>query len=397
MPIVRTLNFSGVISISLCAALFTGCGDDGSSSPDAAAPDAAADASAPDATTGIDAAAPDAAPGEVDAGVPAPPVDTLRRELFLDLLRSTADPGLALDPQVTAGDPVENIITESYSLAATPERRTSGVLLKPAQSTGKLPVIIALHNTTGTSPVDFFLEDLINHPQGPFIGVAPIAPHYDQGGRTQYVQAIIDAYGTPGRSYPFLMDTVWDVMRTVDYLVTRPDVDPTRIGVVGFSKGGMEIMLLAAADTRIAVAAPIIGVCSFKWALENDQWQARAAALEGAPEGAAALDGVEALSADFMRKFYSRVSFGLIETFDGPDMLPLIAPRPLRIMNGLQDPRNPMPGVMLAYDAALAAYESMGAADKLSLVTEDVGHIQDPFLDDAQAWLVQWLGKPVQP
>jgi dienelactone hydrolase len=324
----------------------------------------------------------------------APPVDALRRELFLDLLRSTADPALPLDPQVTVGEPANGIITETYALAATPDRLATGALLRPEQSTGRLPVIIALHNTPGRSPVDFFLQEMINHPQGKLIGVAPIAPHYAQGGKEQYVQAIIDAYATPGRSYPFLMDTVWDTMRLIDHLVTRPDVDPSRIGVVGFSKGGMEIMLLAAADTRIAVAAPIIGVCSFQWAIENDQWQARAAALEGAPEGAAALEGIDTLTADFMKKFYGRVSFGLLELFDGPDMLPLIAPRPLRIMNGLQDPRNPMPGVMLAYEAARAAYESMGAGDKLSLITEDVGHVQDPFLDNARDWLLQWLAQP---
>lgn len=321
------------------------------------------------------------------------PAGELRRELLLDLLRSTADPGLPLDPQVSVGEPAGGVITETYALAATPGRLAAGVLLRPEHSTGRLPVIIALHDTSGRSPVDF-LQALIHHPQGEHIGVAPIAPHYAQGGKQQYVQAIIDAYATPGRSYPFLMDAVWDTMRTIDYLVTRPDVDPARIGVVGFSKGGMEIMLLAAADTRIAVAAPIIGVCSFRWAIENDRWQARAAALEGAPEGAAALARIDTITADFMKRFYGRVSFGLLDLFDGPDMLPLIAPRPLRIMNGLRDPRNPMPGVMLAYDAARAAYESMGAGDKLSLITEDVGHVQDPFLDHARDWLLQWLAQP---
>ena len=61
--------------------------------------------------------------------------------------------------------------------------------------------------------------------------------------------------------------------RLVDYLKTLKDVDAKRIGLIGISKGGIETYLAAAVDQRIAVAVPVIGVQSFRWALENDQWQ----------------------------------------------------------------------------------------------------------------------------
>lgn len=315
-----------------------------------------------------------------------------KRLAFTGLLRQVADPSLELDPKLTPGKAGGGITRAQYSIASTPSRRATGTLLLPAKSAGKLPVVIALHNTGGASTAGF-LDDFINHPAGPFIGVAVSGPYYEGGGPDAYAKAMVDAYAAPGRSFPFLFDTVWDVMRTIDYLVTRADVDPSRIGIVGFSKGGMEVFLAAAADPRIAAAAPVIGVSSFKWALENDQWQARAGALLGAPEGAAATDG-STVDAAFMRRFYSRVSPGLVDSFDGPDMLPLIAPRPLRVLNGLTDPRNPIAGVELAIDAAEAAYAGMGAADKLSFVTEDVGHDAAPFLVPAREWLLQWLGKP---
>ena len=59
-------------------------------------------------------------------------------------------------------------------------------------------------------------------------------------------------------------------MRLLDYLMTRPDVDAARIGVIGFSKGGMESYLAAAIDERITVAVPCIGVQSFRYALDHD-------------------------------------------------------------------------------------------------------------------------------
>jgi poly(3-hydroxybutyrate) depolymerase len=49
-------------------------------------------------------------------------------------------------------------------------------------------------------------------------------------------------------------------MRLIDYLDTRADVDPQRIGIYGVSKGGIEAYLAAAVDPRIQVAVPCIAV-----------------------------------------------------------------------------------------------------------------------------------------
>jgi dienelactone hydrolase len=48
----------------------------------------------------------------------------------------------------------------------------------------------------------------------------------------------------------------WDDVRTVDYLLTRPEVDPQRIGCVGLSVGGVRSCHLAALDDRIKAAVP---------------------------------------------------------------------------------------------------------------------------------------------
>src|SRR5207253_5160845 len=49
---------------------------------------------------------------------------------------------------------------------------------------------------------------------------------------------------------------IWDGIRAVDYLLTRPDVDPERINITGTSGGGFQTTLIAALDPRIKVVAP---------------------------------------------------------------------------------------------------------------------------------------------
>src|SRR5439155_754842 len=104
-------------------------------------------------------------------------------------------------------------------------------------------------------------------------------------------------------------------LRQMDYLETRDDVDPKRIGVIGISKGGTETYLAAAADTRIAAAVPCISVQSFRWALDNNRWQARVGTIQPAVQEAAQSERV-ALNAQFVRTFYDRVVPGIYSEFD---------------------------------------------------------------------------------
>ena len=182
-------------------------------------------------------------------------------------------------------------------------------------------------------------------------------------------------------------------MRLIDYLVTRPDVDPARIGLFGISKGGIETYLAAAADLRIAVAVPCIAVESFRWAVENNSWQSRIGTVQTAFDAAAKDSGIAQPGADFVHTFYSRIAPGLDREFDGPAMVPLIAPRPLLAINGEIDPRTPLPGVQLCADAARAAYGSAGAAEKFSLLIQPAtGHkVLPESMTAAREWFVRWL------
>jgi fermentation-respiration switch protein FrsA (DUF1100 family) len=202
---------------------------------------------------------------------------------------------------------------------------------------------------------------------------------------------MLETYRT-GKGRPYLYDTVWDVMRLVDYLETRPDVDPKRIGLMGISKGGTEAYLAAAVDPRIAVVVPIIGVQGFRWALDNDRWQPRLSTFAPAVDSAARDENVK-VDADFVRRFYDRVAPGVYGDYDAGSMLRLIAPRPVLVINGDSDPRTPLAGVEQAVATARQTYITMNAEEKLGLYLQpDAGHVVTPIAELVMAdWFVRWL------
>ena len=63
---------------------------------------------------------------------------------------------------------------------------------------------------------------------------------------------------------------VWDGMRALDYLMARPEVDSTRVGLTGNSGGGTVSTWLWALDERITMAAPSCFVTTFLHNLENE-------------------------------------------------------------------------------------------------------------------------------
>ena len=289
----------------------------------------------------------------------------------------------------------------AFSFAADAQQRVPGILVKSASVSRnapvRRPVVIALHGTSGTKESQLPL--LTELAELGFIAVAIDGRYH--GARTkagkgsvEYSDAILRAYRErPNGEHPFFFDTAWDVMRLIDYLETRDDVDASRIGLIGFSKGGIETYLAAAADPRIGVAVPCIGVQSFGWAIDHDSWQSRISTIQSAFDIAAQESEVAKPGADFVRKFYDGVAPGIYHQFDGPAMLPLIAPRPLLSINGETDDRTPLPGLEQCAAPTRAAYEAAGAEDRFVLhIQPQTGHKVTPeAMQLARQWFVRWL------
>lgn len=308
-------------------------------------------------------------------------------------------PEVALKPELTDMAPLAGFRRQHLWFSSDASERVPGYLVLPdgAQFKGRRPVVIALHGTGGNKESGEVAGILVKAVRAGFIGVAIDGRFHGErtqagSGAAEYNVAITRAF-TSGQGHPFYYDTAWDVMRLIDYLVTRKDVDAARIGLAGFSKGGIETYFTAAADPRVAAAVPYIGVQSFRWALENGQWKARIATIQAGFDAAASAAGKSPGSVDFVREFYARVVPGIDGSFDGPRMLSAIAPRPLLVVNGDSDANTPIAGVRLAVEAAKPYYSAANAADRLMLIIqENTPHRVNPESVDAGiAWFERWL------
>mmetsp|Transcript_73631 Transcript_73631/g.148322 ORF Transcript_73631/g.148322 Transcript_73631/m.148322 type:complete len:305 (-) Transcript_73631:97-1011(-) len=199
-----------------------------------------------------------------------------------------------------------------------------------------------------------------------------------------YQQALVDAFRGVSGEKPFVYDSAFDLMRCLDHIEQRPDLfDASRIGATGISLGGMIVWVTAAADPRIKVPVPAIGVQNFQFAIDNNCFGARVDSIRPVFEACAADEemgkksleqgqeaqeeaagsgsglsgvGVTAIDGSIVAKVWDTLVPGLRDEFDAPQSLPLIAPRPLLLLQGAKDPRCPLEGVQLAFEAAQFEY-----------------------------------------
>jgi len=333
--------------------------------------------------------------------VPSYPPPAQVRADFLKLLDR---PRIPLDVQVAATKPLGDGTVLEFLTFATEKKpdgsveRVPTLVLRPEKASGPLPAVVVLHGTGGNKDgMVPFMKELVKRN---LIGVAIDARYH--GGRSggakgsaAYVAAIARAWKTkPGEpmEHPFYYDTCWDLWRLLDYLQSRPDVDAKKIGMIGFSMGGIQTWLAGAADERVQVAVPAIGVQSFRWSLEHDQWQGRARTIKGAHDEAAKDLGEPEVNQKVCRALWGKIIPGILDEFDCPSMLRLFAGRPLLILSGTRDANCPFAGAKIAIASAEHAFEQAGARDKLSVLIEDVGHtVTAAQRQAALAWFERWL------
>jgi dienelactone hydrolase len=330
-----------------------------------------------------------------------PPPADVKAALLKLLDRPKVDPDVQV--AATKAEPA-GMTTEQLSFAS--EKHADGrvervplLLIRPEKPAGKLPCVIVLHGTGGNKEGQRdFMIDLAKRG---IIGVAIDARYHGERsggakGSDAYIAAITKAWRTkPGEAmeHPFYFDTCWDLWRTVDYLAARPDIDPKRIGMIGFSMGGIQTWLAAAVDERIQVAVPAIAVQSFRWSLEHEQWQGRAKSIKGAHDAAARDLGEKDVNQRVCRELWSKVIPGILDQFDCPSMLRLFADRELLIVSGDMDPNCPIGGAKLAIASAEGAFKAAGRSEHLKvMVAPGVGHSVTPQQRAAALdWFEKWL------
>jgi dienelactone hydrolase len=158
---------------------------------------------------------------------------------------------------------------------------------------------------------------------------------------------------------------VYDSLRAVDYLTSRPDVDPMRLATLGMSMGSTMAWWLAALDLRIKVCVDMCCLSDFDAIIETN-----------------ALDE---------HGIYYYVP-GLLKHFGTAEINALIAPRPHLGLAGEQDPLTPPAGLDRIDRQLREVYASLGARGAWKLVRSPTGHVEtEAMRREVLEFLQRWL------
>jgi len=154
---------------------------------------------------------------------------------------------------------------------------------------------------------------------------------------------------------------LFDLVRALDYLSTRPEVDPSRLGVMGLSMGATQAWWLAALDTRIKLCVDLCCLTDFHALIDADKLHRHG--------------------------FYYYVP-RLLQHFDSAAINELIAPRARLSLNGSLDDFTPPAGVETIRKRVYAAYEAFDATQNCLIELFDCGHEETPRM---RAIVSKWL------
>ena len=154
---------------------------------------------------------------------------------------------------------LSDIVIEKWVYTSEAGSRVSAVLYRPRTFTGRLPGVVLTfgHGGSKSHPCYQYIGQLYAK-----LGIACLAAdpvgeeerHYQsrRGIRAHDPHAVHLKAWQAGR--PIMGKLVYDTMRGVDFLLSREDIDPKRIGVVGNSLGGAKAGWTATLDPRIRFA-----------------------------------------------------------------------------------------------------------------------------------------------
>jgi len=161
---------------------------------------------------------------------------------------------------------------------------------------------------------------------------------------------------------------IWDGVRAVDYLLSRPDVDPKRLGVTGNSGGGTQTAYLQVLEPRLAVAVPSCYITSWE-----KLW------LNPGPQ-------------DAEQNFAGFLKDGL----DFADFLIAFAPKPVKMLTAIRD-YFPIEGARATFAEAQRIYKILGAADRVDLFEYDDTHGWfKPRREATYRWMERWLNQRIE-
>lgn len=156
----------------------------------------------------------------------------------------------------------------------------------------------------------------------------------------------------------------FDAGRAIDYLITRSEVDPARLGTIGHSLGGQQAVWSLLADRRLRCGVSSCGVSTLATVFR---------------------DGLNHNFAAFVP--------GMLAVGDVDALIGAIAPTPLMLTTGVRDLIFPIDGVRRIGAAAAAAYQAAGSGEAFRLLELAGGHAApEAARREMYAWIERWLG-----
>lgn len=170
----------------------------------------------------------------------------------------------------------------------------------------------------------------------------------------------------------------YETQCAIEYLLSRDDVDPERLGMTGASGGGLQTWVTAALDPRIRVAAPVVGTCDF-----YEQSMA-------------------ALPRDWGPKDHCHKIPRLNTWANNHELLAMAAPKPVLIVLSVLDPSFPIAGARRVFAYGKTLYDSYGKPDHIAMFedTHTAHDFERPKREAVYGWFQRWFldrgdGKPV--
>jgi hypothetical protein len=158
---------------------------------------------------------------------------------------------------------------------------------------------------------------------------------------------------------------VYDALKAVDYLHTRPDVDTTRLATVGMSMGSSTAQWVGALDSRLKVVVDICCLTDWHTLVE-------VGGLKG--------HGIYYYVPD------------LLNHFSAAQMNALIAPRAHLSLAGNLDALTPLPGLLKIDQELQGVYAKAGRPENWKLLRYDSAHLETPAMrEEIRTWLQEKL------
>ncbi|MEX2511906.1 MAG: acetylxylan esterase [Cyclobacteriaceae bacterium] len=263
-----------------------------------------------------------------------------------------------LNPQILRSIKKNDFSLEHIIFESQPSFYVTATLYIPDGIQGKAPVIIYCsgHTEEGyrSSTYQTVILNLVKKGFMVFafdpVGQGERLEYFDEDKKGSLVGGPTMEHSFPGaqafisgKSQAWYM--IWDGIRAVDYLLTREEVDPKRIGITGRSGGGTQSSYIAALDDRIWASAPENYITNFTRLFQTIGPQ------------------------DAEQNFYQGIKQGL----DHPDLLSVRAPKPTLMITTTRDIFN-IHGARETAAEVERVYRVYGAEQAFSMVEDDAGH-----------------------